>query len=97
MAEQVPAKILVVDDELIHDLYKELLAQENFELTFASSGIEALYLLRKQHPDLILMDMVMPDIDGLETIHRIKTNKQLASIPVIMVTGNSEKKLSPAV
>lgn len=92
MTEKIPATILVVDDdELIHELFKTILAQENYKLIFAFSGIEAIKLLRKQHPDLILMDMMMPDIDGIETIRRIK--KHLFTIPIIMITSNSEKSV----
>ena len=48
-------------------------------------------LLRKQRPDLILMDMNMPEIDGLEVTRRIKASELLAAIPIIMVTGNNTK------
>lgn len=94
MAEKVSATILVVDDdELMRKLPRTVLAQENYELMFAASGIEALNLLRKRRPDLILMDMMMPDIDGMETTRRIKSAERLSTIPVIMVTGNSEKSV----
>ncbi|MBL6985892.1 MAG: response regulator [Methylobacter sp.] len=92
MAEKIPATLLVVDDdELMRKAYKTVLADENYELMFADSGIEALNLLRKRRPDLILMDMMMPDMDGVETIRRIKSVEQFFDIPVIMVTGHSEK------
>ncbi len=82
MAEKVPATILVVDDdELIRKLVKTVLAEENYELMFASGGIEALNLLRKRRPDLILMDMMMPDIDGVETIRRLKSAEQFFYYP----------------
>ncbi len=94
MAERVPATILVVDDdELMQKSFKTVLAAENYKLMFASSGIEALNLLRKRRPDLILMDVMMPDMDGIETIRRIKSVEQLFTIPIIMVTGNSEKNV----
>ena len=86
--------ILVVDDdELMLKLLRTALAQENYELMLAASGLEALNLLRKRRPDLILMDMEMPGLDGMETTSRIKSAEQFSTLPVIMVTGNSEKAI----
>lgn len=92
MVEKPPATILVVDDdEMALKLVKMTLKQENYNMLFATGGIEALKLLDKQCPDLILMDMMMPDIDGLETLLQIKSGEQFTSVPVVMVTGNSDK------
>ncbi|MDO9103563.1 MAG: response regulator [Methylovulum sp.] len=92
MSKLVPATVLVVDDEEpSRTLLKMLLEQKHYQLMFAASGIEALILLRKRRPDLILMDMMMPGMDGMATTIRIKSAKQLSDIPIIMVTGNSDK------
>jgi CheY-like chemotaxis protein len=92
MAEKIPVTVLVVDDdEMVHKLFKIVLEQEGYELMHATSGVEALSLLRTQRPNLILMDMMMPDMDGLETTSRIKSAEQFSAIPIIMVTGNSER------
>jgi len=94
MAEKVPLTILVVDDdEIVRKLCETVLTQAGYELMLASSGVEALSLLRTQRPSLILMDMMMPDMDGLETMSRIKSVEQFSSIPIIMVTGNSERSV----
>lgn len=94
MAEKVPVTILVVDDnEMMRNLFKTVLAQEGYEMMLATSGIEALSLLRTQLPTLILMDMMMPEMDGLETICRIKAAEQFSAIPIIMVTGNSQRSV----
>ena len=91
--EKTPATILVVDDEeLGRKLLGTVLTPENYSLMFASSGIEAFGLLRKRRPDLILMDMMMPGVDGIETTRRIKSAGQFSAIPIIMVTCNSDKK-----
>jgi len=91
-AQKIPPTILVVDDDkFAQNLSKAALAEENYRVTLADSGYQALKLLSKQHPDLILMDINMPDLDGLETIRRIKELKQLTTIPIIMVTGNQAK------
>lgn len=91
MVKQVRPKILVVDDDpLILKIISRMLESESYELVFAKNGIEALTMLRKMRPDLILLDFVMPDMDGLETLQRLKNMPHLVSVPVIMVTGKSE-------
>jgi CheY-like chemotaxis protein len=92
LAERVRPLVLVVDDdEFQHKLVRHLLADANLELTFATSGIEALATVRRRRPDLVLMDIDLPDIDGIEATRRLKSVEQFADIPVIMITGNSEK------
>jgi len=91
-AKKISTTILVVDDDkLAQNLTKAALANENYTIIFASCGYEALRLLRKHHPDLILMDMNMPEFDGIEVTRRIKASALLTAIPVIMVTGNNAK------
>lgn len=92
LAEQIRPMVLVVDDdEFQHTLLKRLLAAANVDLIFAASGLEALATLRRHRPDLILMDIDLPGVDGLETTRRLKAIKHLSGIPVIMITGHSEK------
>ena len=94
LAEHVRPTVLVVDDdELQWKLVSIILAAENFQLLFACGGLEALNILRKARPDLILMDVQMPDMDGIETMRRLKTVPQFSRVPVIMITGKSEKSV----
>jgi len=94
MAERIRPIVLVVDDdEFQHKIVSKILEDENYHLMFAASGIEALSTLRKVHPDLILMDVMMPGMDGLEVTKQVKAVSRLADIPIIMITGNSEKKI----
>jgi PleD family two-component response regulator len=91
MANSVRPKILVVDDDdFQHKMIAKILGTENYEFAFAGSGAEAMSVLRNIRPDLILMDIVMPDMDGLEVIRRLKTVPQFASTPVMMISGKSE-------
>jgi len=91
MADRIRPVILIVDDDEFQcKTLNRLLAAENYHLVFATSGIEALNLLRKMQPDLILMDFMMPDLNGIETTLRLKAIPQFAKVPVIMITGNSE-------
>lgn len=81
-------RILVVDD--VPDTLKLLtnwLQMHGYQTIEASNGFQALHLATEQHPDLILLDVMMPQIDGIETCRRLKTQQQTASIPVILVTA----------
>ncbi len=94
LAERVrPLTLIVEDDTYQHKLLRHLLRDENLELIFATSGTEALATLRKCKPDLILMDVDLPDIDGIEVTRRIKAVDQFANVPVLMITGHSEREI----
>jgi putative two-component system response regulator len=83
-------KILVVDDNLAS--LKQIGAQlaEKYEVSLAKSGAQALQICKQEKPDLILLDIEMPEMDGLETIRRLRLNRYLGSIPVIFLTGNHD-------
>lgn len=87
-----PLVLLVDDDEFERKLAGEMLRAVPCDLAFAASGVEALDLLRTQRPALILMDMAMPGISGLETLRRLKAATEFVDIPVMMMTGRSEKE-----
>lgn len=85
--------ILVVDDQPRNfDVLESLLSSQNYELHYASSGQEALESLELIPLDLILLDVMMPEMDGIEVCSRIKANPQWQSIPIIMVTALTEKE-----
>jgi CheY-like chemotaxis protein len=91
MAEGIRPTILVVDDdEAQRIILDKLLSAKNYSLLFARDGIEALNVLKNKHPDLILMDIMMPNIDGMEATRQLKANPEFAEIPVIMITGKDE-------
>jgi CheY-like chemotaxis protein len=74
-----------------------MLKEARYQVMFASSVVEAMNMLHKEeHPDLILMDVMLPGIDGMEAVRQIKADKRLADIPVIMMTGKSEKEVLKA-
>ena len=94
MAERVRPIVLVVDDdEFQYKIITRLLEDENYNLIFAKDGLEALNVLRKTRPDIILMDVMMPNMDGMETTRQLKAIPQFAKTPVIMMTGKSEGKV----
>ena len=84
-------KIMVVDDEEnIRFLYKEELMDEGYDVVLAASGQEALDLLRDSKPDLLTLDIKMPEMDGIETLRKIKEiDKEL---PVVLCTAYGQYK-----
>lgn len=94
LAQNFRPLVLMVDDEEFQQiLAEELLREAPYELIFASNGAQALGVLRNRRPALILMDMMMPEMIGLETLRRLKASDLLTDIPVMMVTGQSDKAL----
>jgi len=88
-----PLLLIVDDDSFQHRLLTHLLSSTGWNLWFASSGTQALALLRQRRPDLVLMDIDLPDGSGVEFTRQIKAQPALASMPVVMITGHSEKQL----
>lgn len=85
------AKILIVDD--VADNVKLLsydLADEGYETITAFRGAQALELAKKERPDLVLLDIMMPEMDGIEVCRRMKADPDLRAIPVIMVSAKGE-------
>ncbi|MCC5996087.1 MAG: PleD family two-component system response regulator [Oceanicaulis sp.] len=86
------ARVLVVDDiETNRRLLEARLSAEYFEVLLASDGHECLALARSHEPDLILLDVMMPGIDGFETCRRLKADQATRHIPVVMVTALDQR------
>ncbi len=86
------ASILIIDDEPDNfDVIEALLATQGYELHYAAGGETAIASLHTFHPDVILLDVMMPDIDGIEVCRRIKAMPEWQAVPVIMVTALSSK------
>ncbi|MFN8255420.1 MAG: fused response regulator/phosphatase [Bacteroidales bacterium] len=83
--------ILIVDDEPINVLLLESLLKSKYETITAENGLEAYNKIVEAPPDIVLLDILMPYMDGFETLEKIKTNKNLANIIVIMITAKVEK------
>jgi putative two-component system response regulator len=87
------AKILVVDDEpSIVDVLTRFLSREGYSVVTASNGREALERVRQEPPDLILLDVTMPELDGFTVCQRIKENERTALIPITMLTGLDDRE-----
>lgn len=81
------ARILVVDDEPVNLRVLKQILQEHYQLMFATNAKQAQELLKKELPDLILLDVMMPDMTGFELCARLKADEKLQKIPVIFVTA----------
>ncbi len=103
MAEQFcnkelqPARILIIDDEPITRMILDgLLAHENIQLLYAENGLKGLSLAQQYLPDAVLLDLMMPDMDGYEVCRQIRSLPNLAEVPVIMITSldNREARIA---
>lgn len=84
--EKIKERILVVDDEkIVHESCGRILREEGYEVENATSGEEALHRVGKKHYDLVLIDIRMPDMDGIETLEQIREKNP--DIPVVVFTG----------
>jgi signal transduction histidine kinase len=82
-------KILVVDDSaLIVSLIEKVLKENGYQVIKAYDGEEALSKVSDEKPDIIILDIIMPKIDGLEVLRRLKSNKETSLIPVVMLTSD---------
>jgi two-component system cell cycle response regulator DivK len=86
-------RILVVEDQKDNrQIIRDMLSGTDYEITEAENGEQALVAIAKQRPDLILMDIQLPVMDGYEATRRIKTDPALQSIPIIAVTSYVEEQ-----
>ncbi|MFH2102273.1 MAG: response regulator [Chloroflexota bacterium] len=84
----MPGKIMVVDDDkMLSKMLSTLLSNHGFHTIHASDGIQALEQLEKSVPALILLDVMMPEMDGFEVCEKIRSNPKTVSIPIIMLTA----------
>ena len=85
-------KILIADDRSeVVELVKVTLEGEGYRTIDASDGREALEKIRKEKPDLVLLDIVMPKMDGFEVLSQLKKDPVLKEIPIIMLTAKGQK------
>ena len=92
VAQQRPGRVLLLEDERdVAELIRYNLTKEGYDVVLSYDGAEALKLAREHHPDVILLDVLVPQLNGWEVCRRLKQEPDLAAIPVIMVTGRVEE------
>ncbi len=91
MDETIAKTILCVEDEAeMIDLIRLILARKGFNVRGAAGGVEGIRLIRELRPDLVLLDLMMPDMDGWEVYQQMKADPALKNIPVIVVTAKAQ-------
>ncbi|WP_367914554.1 response regulator [Leadbetterella sp. DM7] len=87
-----PNRVLIAEDSsVIQNLVKKILEFQNFEITAVKNGEQVLQMLQKEHFDIILLDINMPVMDGMESVKAIRAlaDKDKARVPVVAITGNA--------
>ena len=91
MAENNPMRVVCIEDEPeMIDLMKLILSRRGFEVIGADGGKKGLDAVKENQPDLVLLDLMMPDMDGWEVYQQIKADKDTRDIPVIVVTAKAQ-------
>ncbi|MBI4039207.1 response regulator [Candidatus Daviesbacteria bacterium] len=88
-----PKILLVEDDTSLSQLYKVELELKGYQVIIAADGQEGLDLAAKEKPDLVLLDVMMPKLNGLEALKRLKDNPETESIPVVVITNFGQEDI----
>ena len=92
MPSLTPKKILIVEDEPdIAQLVKLYLEKDGFRPTIAKTGVEGLKLVKAERPDMVILDLMLPEMDGLEICKKIRTSIDTALLPIMMLTAKAEE------
>lgn len=92
MASRISKKVLIVEDEQdILELVKLYLEKDGFRALTAMTGREALKKVKEEKPDLVILDLMLPEIDGLEVCKRLRSVPETAMLPIIMLTAKAEE------
>ncbi|MSU54750.1 MAG: response regulator [Candidatus Staskawiczbacteria bacterium] len=88
----MPKKILLIEDEdMLRELITKRLTIGGYEIIQSTDGISGLKAAQEQRPDLVLLDIVLPGIDGFEVLEKIKNDASLSRMPVVMLSNLSQK------
>jgi len=90
MIDSVRQVVYIEDEPEMIDLVRLILSRKHFEVVGALGGREGLDLVRKTLPDIILLDLMMPDMDGWEVYQQLKADESTRSIPVIVITAKAQ-------
>ncbi len=90
MAAEAKRVVCIEDEPEMIDLVRLILGRKGFQVIGANGGIEGLETVRKELPDLVLLDLMMPDMDGWEVYQQMKADDVLKAIPVVVVTAKAQ-------
>jgi len=88
---EIPRVLIADDDALLRSLIEFKLSARGYQVIPAADGHEALRLIENERPDLIILDSMMPGMDGFAVLQSIKSKPELASIPVVMLTARKQE------
>jgi DNA-binding response OmpR family regulator len=92
MSAGMASRVLIAEDEAdIRDLLAFHLEREGYEVAGARTGLEALRLARERRPDLLILDLMLPEMDGLEVCRRLRQEAPTASLPIVMLTAKGDE------
>ncbi len=90
MAEDAKRVVCIEDEPEMIDLVRLILGRKGFNVIGANGGIEGLETVKRERPDLVLLDLMMPDMDGWEVYQQMKADDDLRDIPVVVVTAKAQ-------
>lgn len=90
MVDESRQIVYIEDEEDMIDLVSLILSRKGYEVTGAIGGREGLHVVRQQSPDLVLLDLMMPDMDGWEVYQQMKADDDTRNIPVIVITAKAQ-------
>lgn len=87
----MPKKIVYIDDDIeMTYLIKMILERKGYEIISTNNGLEGFELVEKENPDLVLLDLMMPEIDGWEIFQQLRSNSKTENIPVIVISAKAQ-------
>ena len=95
MAQNISQKILILiveDDKFLRELITRKLTEEGYKISDAVDGEEGIEKIKKENPDLILLDLILPGIDGFNVLSQLKDNSKLSKIPVIILSNLGQRE-----
>ena len=84
--------LLVEDDEMLHTMYTQKFTKEGYDVKSAYNGAEGVRMAEEHKPDIVLLDIIMPKMDGFVALKKLKKNDETADIPVIMLTNLGQEE-----
>ena len=90
---RVPRALVVDDYDDAREMYAEFLSYKGFDVVQAQNGLQAVAQAESLLPDFVVLDLALPDIDGIEVTRRLKKNPATAGIPIVMLTANAQPRM----
>jgi DNA-binding response OmpR family regulator len=91
MSDKKRKILLVEDDSMIVEMYKLRFEEEGFEVTVTEKGSEAIELANSLKPDIILLDIILPEVDGFNILQSLKSEEKTKSLPILMLTNLAQE------